>query len=488
MRFRGVVAGLSAVAVLAAGCGDGSDDATDEVSTVTLDLLDTTVEGGTVRVEMTVDDVPWAPSSGGAGTQASAELTGVVDLEAGESDLTSTLDVEPIAPDGGVDPVLAQGPTTFQIREVDGRTFVRQWSEGAGDDTPWIEDTDADLDDDGEGDDGVDVETHADDDSLLGKLFDPTGFDPEGALEALREVTDVVTEEGRDEVRGEPTTRYRAVVDGDDVGEDVDIEGEEPLDVWIDDEGRLRRVEVATLRLDLFDYGVPVEIDVPTDIGSSDDSDAWFGMTQPKLVGEWTVEATGTTPAGTGWTVFAAPHELDGVPFTCRTLELDGDGPLDRISEAFGDSGVWGMIPNHDGVAATCGYSSWFGTPTTNDPSVQILQPGITAAADPTDGLIAFAVDDRWRGGPVRLVRDGADDVELSVDPSGLATWVPEGPSLTEVWLGGDAVRCDVSGVSDMAHEDEGEGDDDAEGVADELIPDELTWLAPMIIGACVRP
>ena len=51
-------------------------------------------------------------------------------------------------------------------------------------------------------------------------------------------------------------------------------------------------------------------------------------------------------------------------------------------------------------------------------------------------------------------MRDGADDVELTVDPSGIVVWAPDGSApLAEVWLGGDAVRCDVVSLADMADE-----------------------------------
>ena len=119
--------------------------------------------------------------------------------------------------------------------------------------------------------------------------------DPSQTLDYLRGVTGHVTRVGTEDVRGTQTTHYRAVVDLDKAAEQsptareqiksaIKLSGSstQPLDVWIDAQGRVRRMKyavdlskskgaasnpgvsgVATFTLDLFDFGVPVQATVP---------------------------------------------------------------------------------------------------------------------------------------------------------------------------------------------------------------------------------
>lgn len=118
--------------------------------------------------------------------------------------------------------------------------------------------------------------------------------DPSQMLQALRGVSDDIEEVGEEDVRGEPTTHYRATADLTEAieaapeahrerlqaqleGFDVELD-EVPFDVWVDADGRARRVTfdfadmaggllgdegTATMTMDLFDYGEPVEVEVP---------------------------------------------------------------------------------------------------------------------------------------------------------------------------------------------------------------------------------
>ena len=121
-----------------------------------------------------------------------------------------------------------------------------------------------------------------------------TATSPAQLLETLRGVSDEVDELGTEEVRGVRTTRYRATVDVEKVLEAIppeqrvqmekqldDLGGvgidSVPLDVWVDDDGLPRRVQMAfddmgaemglpgsaTMTMELFDYGQPVTIEVP---------------------------------------------------------------------------------------------------------------------------------------------------------------------------------------------------------------------------------
>jgi len=119
--------------------------------------------------------------------------------------------------------------------------------------------------------------------------------DPCQALDYLRGTSDRVTRVGSEDVRGTQTAHYRAVVDLNKAAERSPTSREQikstikllgtstqPLEVWIDAEGRVRRMKYAvdlskskatasttaapgsaTFTLDLFDFGVPVQATLP---------------------------------------------------------------------------------------------------------------------------------------------------------------------------------------------------------------------------------
>lgn len=103
------------------------------------------------------------------------------------------------------------------------------------------------------------------------------GADPTQILEALRGAG-AVDEVGQQDVRGVRTTRYDATIDLGEALTDV------PVSVWIDADGLARRVQVEldgagpwgsegegqiTMILELFDYGEPVQIVVPSPAGAT---------------------------------------------------------------------------------------------------------------------------------------------------------------------------------------------------------------------------
>ena len=101
---------------------------------------------------------------------------------------------------------------------------------------------------------------------------------------------DSITEQGSEDVRGVTTTRYHAVIDlaksaarlGGEARQRVEGLSQLgltklPTDVWIDDQGRVRRefftMHVAqsgqevtiAMTMELFDFGVPVDVQAPPD-------------------------------------------------------------------------------------------------------------------------------------------------------------------------------------------------------------------------------
>ncbi len=117
-----------------------------------------------------------------------------------------------------------------------------------------------------------------------------SNVDPTQQLDSLRGVTDDFTTVGPERVRGVVTTHYQATIDYrlyadalreeglDDAAEQVEstLDGIEssPVDVWIDDEQRIRRMDLSiampegagemTVSLEVYDFGISPRIDLPS--------------------------------------------------------------------------------------------------------------------------------------------------------------------------------------------------------------------------------
>lgn len=134
----------------------------------------------------------------------------------------------------------------------------------------------------------------------LGQLNQGASNDPSNTLALLDGVADDVEEVGTEEIRGEETTHYRATVDVRRALEQqgavadrqqfetfLDQFGSEtiPVEVWLDDEGRTRRMRydqplpetpgtpipagaAVSSTIELYDFGTdaPVEIPPPSDV------------------------------------------------------------------------------------------------------------------------------------------------------------------------------------------------------------------------------
>ena len=230
-------------------------------------------EAGSARLEMTTEI---------AGQEIETE--GAFDLANGTGTISMSM---PAVGSGDIEMVFA-GTTYFMRSEI----FGTELPEG----TEWVS---FDLSELTEGS-GVD----------LGGLASQGANDPTNALDALAGVAEEVVEVGQDEVRGVSTTHYTATIDmeeayraAQDAAEEAGAEGpivdeeqfdefvaaygDEPLetDIWIDDDGLVRRqtmvLEVMgqemTQTMEYFDYGEPVEVDVPADDETVDISDLLDG-------------------------------------------------------------------------------------------------------------------------------------------------------------------------------------------------------------------
>ena len=246
MRLRLLLPSL--LLVLVAGCsggeelsgGGGGEVTVAEATELVQAAPARTLEGGTSRLEVTVKTT--------AGERELEVVTaGVQDPAAGEAQLETSL------PEAGV---------SVEQRLVDGRLYVQVPGQGEGFFSLALED-------------------------VLGTPLG-AGLDPDAQIESLRTARDVEVV-GPEDVRGTPTTHYRAVYDAEDqldrlgrIGEqakgalgDTDLSAL-PVDLWLDDDGRLRKLEqVLELQpegqppvsirtvVEVFEFGVDVDVEVP---------------------------------------------------------------------------------------------------------------------------------------------------------------------------------------------------------------------------------
>jgi hypothetical protein len=243
------VAALALGAALLAGCGGpGSAPLALTPVAAVQAASQATAEAGTARMSLVVE-VEAADASG------SITSDGVLALDGSAADLRATLPADLLDEEVALRVLVAEGTTYLQ---VDGLPLLSG---------TWIEVGEAG------GPLGVDA------DAVTGGV--------EGALDALREVTDV-REVGVEEVGGVSATHYRADLDAGDLagslaalGSLASKEVSEALaattvtvDVWIDEAGRLVRLEEqvplpgdgsASITYALTDFGVPVEVEAPAD-------------------------------------------------------------------------------------------------------------------------------------------------------------------------------------------------------------------------------
>lgn len=277
----GLVA-LTAVALLgAAGCGVSGENGAARITTGSASgaslqrAASSTAEVRTMRVASTV------AVSGSGSLDATVESTGEFDREANRSRMVlETGDLLGLVP-GGEGGAEGDGAGSTEI-VVDGTTiYVRSPLFGAlaQDGKPWLK-TDAGSLPLGAG-------------GLGGAQSDPAGI-----LELFEGAGDEVEDLGRAEVRGVPTTHYRTDLELDELlaraSGPAAAELEErlrslgagdlptmPAQAWVDDEGRVRRVELAftpgagapgldggavtmEITVELYDFDEPVDIAVPS--------------------------------------------------------------------------------------------------------------------------------------------------------------------------------------------------------------------------------
>ena len=204
------------------------------------------VDAATGRWEVTI-------TIGDAGDEVTMHGSGAFDSPAGRTSLSLDLSGMAALAGGGEARAPELAAATFEVIVVADVTYVR---------SPLL-----DL---GTADGGWWSVPSAD----LGGFESAVGLPPEGLinpqqwLDGLPAVGEVAVV-GRELIRGVPTTRYRVVADPSPAG----AADQGAMDVWIDDHGLPRRLEMteveagggaqARIVVDLFDYGEPVNISAP---------------------------------------------------------------------------------------------------------------------------------------------------------------------------------------------------------------------------------
>ena len=301
-------ASLALVLVLGA-CGDDAATTDRPAATVAEDRSpggDSSAPTGTgVPVEIEVVDAAVAATESAGTARIEGEIvpsgtglpeepitvSGEVDLTTGNGTITTDL--------GGLG---LPGGTDFEARVVDGVVYVQLGAllgdlagelPGAGSQLGSVE--------------WLRIDPSRLGASTVGPAGDPFSFSSN--LQYLRGVTGGVEELGEEQIGGVTTTHYRAEVDpkavADALPDEVpaeardaveqsleDIEGTFDVEFWVDADDRIRRqqfevgVEVdgqtftQRVRLDLSDFGVPVEVEAPPEDATAD-----FGSLLEDLLG-----------------------------------------------------------------------------------------------------------------------------------------------------------------------------------------------------------
>ena len=256
MRRLSALVCAAVLVVGVAGCGDDGSDPLQLVQAAGA----ATADEGTARVEMSMR----GPQ--GDSTELSAiEIEGLVDMDDARGAMSMQLPVD-----------LTGGREVEIEMAFDGTTVFMNFEpmlEQLGVDTEWVSFDMAELT---KAAGGIDIA------QLQGNN------DPTQALAMLKGVADDVEEVGEEEVRGTDTTHYRATVDLEAALREsggvtdpeqferfLDLLGREqvPVDVWIDDEGRVRRQtyeqpipgqsQSLTMTIELYDFGTDDEIELP---------------------------------------------------------------------------------------------------------------------------------------------------------------------------------------------------------------------------------
>ncbi|MFA5885631.1 MAG: hypothetical protein WDA60_17405 [Acidimicrobiia bacterium] len=247
---------MAAVVVLAGGCGGGGGTASVSAGFIARAAASTD-EQESARIAMTMDV-----------DGRVLEGDGVIALDGSALEMTFSV----------------PGQGEIEERLVDRMLYMRMPGAAAEVGTTWIS---MDLD-------GMLPEQQAD-------ARASNGGDPSSTLDALRGANGDVETLGRDELRGGPATHYRVRLDAqaglerakaqfpgplsDEQIEAIRNMDGEPVDVWIDDDGRVLQERFTVtmpqgrvrMTMELYDFGVRADVQAPPASDTTDYTDRMRG-------------------------------------------------------------------------------------------------------------------------------------------------------------------------------------------------------------------
>jgi hypothetical protein len=236
---------LALLAALLAGCGGASGSSLE-------DAVDATT-ADTSRFELT-----YHLAAHGEEKEATFGAKGVFDFPNDRGAMTVSEEF----------PEFEEGVSVREFRLL-GRTGYTRWNVNGK--TYWVKETDAETS-------GDPIE------QLI--PFPGTPTKPTGVLTRVLSASDEITELGDEDVRATETTHYRARVSVAKLAEQLPrsdqpdegvVERFVAVDIWIDDKSRLRRITIRepedadndnpamTITVELYDYGVEVDIEPPAE-------------------------------------------------------------------------------------------------------------------------------------------------------------------------------------------------------------------------------
>lgn len=265
------IVGLTAVVLLgAAACTTADHSASVEPASVSVDAGTVTVASQALLTSVAetsaVTTGRFDLSTSVRGRVGAVAVNGEFDRGAGTARVAARAD-------GG------SGPLSLEVRVIGGTVYLDAHAldgvlgDMLGLETPWI---------------SIDASKLAAGNDLgIDLPGTDAGSDPASLLDLLRGVSGEVTDLGQEDVRGIPTTHYRAEVIPAKALEDLSAERQDqlrkllgtrldtpiPVEVWIDDAGLVRKAilsyggdqagQAVTVTFELFDLGQPVSITEP---------------------------------------------------------------------------------------------------------------------------------------------------------------------------------------------------------------------------------
>ena len=262
---RGVAVVLAVLAMIAGACGNGGSDQTPQE--IVFATASETADAGSSKIAMTIS---LGEAAAAQGMPATIEAEGAFDYESRTGLITMGLPFQSGQPPVDVEMRLLENVMYMKFPEemraaFAGKTWVKidleEASKAAGAD--------------------------------LGALSSASAADPTQSLAQLRGVSDDVTEVGEEELRGTKTTHYKLTINVDKAIEETPEAQREmlrstleklgvesfPAEVWIDDDGRLRKMiqqvpieqgGTTGITFELFDFGTEVDVEAPAEADVTD--------------------------------------------------------------------------------------------------------------------------------------------------------------------------------------------------------------------------